>query len=75
MKVRILEDCGWCDGVRVMTGDVVDLTETAAQDFLAQGKAEPIVEAKAKEEVETAAAEPPENAAKRTARPQARKRD
>jgi len=74
MRIRLTEDCGWCDGQRLAAGSVVDLPEVAAMDYVRLGLAEPVAEpAEAREdEVEVAAVAAPERAARRTSRPRAR---
>ena len=67
-RVKILPGCDhFCDGVRLVPGMVVDMTEAAAAQYIAIGLAEaaPVIES-----AESAPA--PEHAA-RTRKPQTRK--
>ena len=79
MAIRMIEDAGWCDGVRLQQGAVVTLSPTAEADFIAIGLAEPVdeprqeaVEEAAEESrpdaVEEAVVSAPENAARRIKR-------
>jgi len=67
MAIRMIEDAGWCDGVRLAQGAVVELSPTAEADFIALGLAESVADER-QTVVEEAVVGPPENTARRTKR-------
>jgi len=76
MRIKMLEDSGYCDGHLLILSRIVALTPTAALDYLKLGKAEhveepaeEVAEEVAEPVIETASVAPPEAAMRKPGRP------